>query len=139
MSGQRDGEGRMRTVQREGGTTWGARAAAEDAGLRMIIREQQAAIESLEASREQLEGLVENLLARAPFVAEKPRAGWHGLSKRELQVLELMVAGKTSREIAAELGVSFKTAVTHRANLMAKLKVHETASAVREALRRGLV
>ena len=62
-----------------------------------------------------------------------------GLSKREHQVLSLIVAGKSSKEIAAELGISFKTAVTHRASIMSKLDVHEIASVVREAIRRGLV
>src|SRR5436190_6383828 len=61
------------------------------------------------------------------------------LSKREHQVLTLIVAGKSSKEIAAELGISFKTAVTHRASIMSKLEVHEIASVVREAIRRGLV
>jgi len=61
------------------------------------------------------------------------------LSKRERQVLALIVEGKSSKEIAAELGISFKTAVTHRASIMGKLDVHEIASVVREAIRRGLV
>jgi DNA-binding NarL/FixJ family response regulator len=60
------------------------------------------------------------------------------LSKRERQVLALIVAGKSSKQIAAELGISFKTAVTHRASIMAKMGVHEIASVVREAIRRGL-
>jgi DNA-binding CsgD family transcriptional regulator len=63
----------------------------------------------------------------------------YALSKRERQVLSLIVAGKSSKEIAAELGISFKTAVTHRASIMGKLDVHEIASVVREAIRRGLV
>jgi DNA-binding CsgD family transcriptional regulator len=61
------------------------------------------------------------------------------LSKRERQVLGLIVAGKSSKEIAAELGISFRTAVTHRASIMGKLDVHEIASVVREAILRGLV
>ncbi len=61
------------------------------------------------------------------------------LSKREQQVLVLIVAGKSSKEIAAELGISFRTAVTHRASIMGKLDVHEIASVVREAIHRGLV
>src|SRR5207248_5125220 len=51
----------------------------------------------------------------------------HVLSKREQQVLELIVAGKSSKQIAAQLGISFKTAVTHRASIMSKLDVHEIA------------
>jgi DNA-binding CsgD family transcriptional regulator len=60
------------------------------------------------------------------------------LSKRELQVLALIVAGRSSKQIAVELGISFKTAVTHRASIMSKMEVHEIASVVREAIRRGL-
>jgi DNA-binding NarL/FixJ family response regulator len=72
----------------------------------------------------------------------REKAGNHtgqDLSKREHQVLHLIVAGKTSKEIAHELGISFKTAVTHRASIMSKLDVHEIASVVREAIHRGLV
>jgi DNA-binding CsgD family transcriptional regulator len=61
------------------------------------------------------------------------------LSKRERQVLALIVAGRSSKQVAAELGISFKTAVTHRASIMSKMEVHEIASVVREAIRRGLV
>jgi len=64
--------------------------------------------------------------------------GYDQLSKRERQVLNLIVAGKSSKQIAAELGISFKTAVTHRASIMGKMDVHEIASVVREAIRRGL-
>jgi DNA-binding NarL/FixJ family response regulator len=106
----------------------------------------------LESSRRELETVVEHLLisrrnanARAP-IQDGVRAGHAGiaaprssLSKRETEVLRLMVEGKTSREIAADLGISFKTAVTHRASIMSKMDVHETASVVREAIRRGLV
>ena len=61
------------------------------------------------------------------------------LSRREREVLHLIVGGKTSKQIAAELGISFKTAVTHRSSIMSKLDVHEIASVVREAIRRELV
>jgi DNA-binding CsgD family transcriptional regulator len=62
-----------------------------------------------------------------------------GLSRREFEVLHLIVGGKSSKEVAAALGISFKTAVTHRASIMSKLGVHEIASVVREAIHRGLV
>jgi len=67
-----------------------------------------------------------------------PQPEYDPLSKRERQVLALIVAGKSSKQIAAQLGISFKTAVTHRASIMGKMGVHEIASVVREALRRGL-
>ena len=69
----------------------------------------------------------------------QPTSDGKGLSRREREVLSLMVDGKSSKEIAATLGISFKTAVTHRASIMGKLNVHELASVVREAIRRGLV
>jgi DNA-binding CsgD family transcriptional regulator len=71
--------------------------------------------------------------------AKPAQAAGQRLSKREREVLSLMVGGRSSKEIAAALGISFKTAVTHRASIMSKLDVHEIASVVREAIRRGLV
>jgi DNA-binding NarL/FixJ family response regulator len=61
------------------------------------------------------------------------------LSGRERQVLQLVGEGKSTKEVAAQLGVSVKTAESHRARLMRKLDIHETASLVRYAIRRGLI
>lgn len=61
------------------------------------------------------------------------------LSPRERQVLQLIAEGNTTRQLAARLGISVKTAETHRSRLMEKLDVHETAGLVRYAVRRGLV
>jgi len=61
------------------------------------------------------------------------------LSPRERQVIQLIVEGKSTREIAVLLGICAKTAESHRARLMQKLDIHETASLVRYAIRRGLV
>ena len=61
------------------------------------------------------------------------------LSPRETQVLTLVAEGKSTREVAALLGISYKTADSHRTRLMEKLDVHETASLVRCAIRLGLV
>jgi DNA-binding NarL/FixJ family response regulator len=61
------------------------------------------------------------------------------LSARERQVIQLIVEGKSTREIAVLLGICAKTAESHRARLMQKLDIHETASLVRYAIRRGLV
>ncbi|HEY2013560.1 MAG TPA: LuxR C-terminal-related transcriptional regulator [Bryobacteraceae bacterium] len=112
----------------------------EELALHSVILAQQAAIEGLEASRRELESIVEHLLSATHRIPNRETTdGGNSLSKRETEVLALMVAGKTSKEIAAQLGISFKTAVTHRANIMSKMNVHETASVVREAIRRGLV
>src|SRR4029077_8011394 len=61
------------------------------------------------------------------------------LSGRERQVLQLVGEGKSTKDIAAQLGISVKTAESHRARLMKKLDIHETASLVRYAIRHGLV
>jgi DNA-binding NarL/FixJ family response regulator len=61
------------------------------------------------------------------------------LSPRELQVLKLIAEGNTTREIADQLQLTVKTAESYRTALMGKLDIHETASLVRYAVRRGLV
>jgi DNA-binding NarL/FixJ family response regulator len=61
------------------------------------------------------------------------------LSPREREVLQLVAEGKTTKEVAQILGVSVKTADSHRSRLMEKLEIHETATLVRYAVRRGLV
>ncbi len=61
------------------------------------------------------------------------------LTSREAQVLTLIAEGKSTKETAAILGISYKTADSHRTRLMEKLDVHETASLVRYAIRLGLV
>jgi DNA-binding NarL/FixJ family response regulator len=58
---------------------------------------------------------------------------------RELQVLQLICDGCTSKEIAAQLKISFKTASTHRANLMEKVGVHSSIALFRWALTSGFV
>lgn len=61
------------------------------------------------------------------------------LTPRERQVLQLIAEGRTTKETAAMLDVSVKTAETHRTNLMVKLDIHSTAGLVRYAIRRGLL
>ncbi len=57
-----------------------------------------------------------------------------GLSKRESEVLSLIVSGLSNREIAAELCISRKTVETHRTRIMRKLGTHRTADLVKNAL-----
>lgn len=61
------------------------------------------------------------------------------LTQREKQVFKLLAEGKTSRDIAKYLGISLKTAMTHRANTMTKLALHSRAELIRYAIRRGLL
>jgi two-component system response regulator NreC len=61
------------------------------------------------------------------------------LSMRQREVLQLIAEGKNVKEIAIILGISAKTAESHRTSLMRKLHVHEVAGLVRYAVREGLV
>jgi DNA-binding NarL/FixJ family response regulator len=61
------------------------------------------------------------------------------LSPREREVLQLVAEGKTTKEVAAILGISVKTAESHRMRIMSKLDIHETAGLVRYAIRRGFI
>ena len=61
------------------------------------------------------------------------------LSARELEVLQLIVNGKSNKEIAAVLGLSANTIAVHRANIMQALDIHNTAELVVYAIRHGLV
>ncbi len=62
-----------------------------------------------------------------------------GLSTRELEILQLIVEGKSNKEAAAHLGLSANTVAVHRANIMETLHVHKTAELVVYAIRNGLV
>jgi len=61
------------------------------------------------------------------------------LGVQERRVLRLIAEGKTTKEIADLLGISYKTAECHRLRLMQKLQVHSTAEVVRYAVRCGLI
>ena len=60
------------------------------------------------------------------------------LTSREREIIQRIAEGQTTKEIAADLGLGVKTVESHRINLMRKLDIHETATLVRYAIRRGL-
>jgi two-component system, NarL family, response regulator NreC len=74
---------------------------------------------------------------------EKARAAtvdrYETLTPRERAVLHLAAEGHTNAEVATRLGISARTAETHRSNLMHKLDLHTQADLIRYALRRGIV
>jgi DNA-binding NarL/FixJ family response regulator len=61
------------------------------------------------------------------------------LTQRELEVLQMIVDGKSNKEIAAILDLSANTIAVHRANIMNSLGIHKTAELVVYAIRAGLV
>jgi DNA-binding NarL/FixJ family response regulator len=63
----------------------------------------------------------------------------HGLTARELEVLQLICSGLSNRDIAARLELSVNTVAVHRANIMNTLGVHKAAELVAYAIQNGLV
>ena len=61
------------------------------------------------------------------------------LTQRELQILQMIVDGKSNKEIASTLELSANTVAVHRANMMDTLGIHKTAELVVYAIRNGLV
>jgi DNA-binding NarL/FixJ family response regulator len=113
------------------------------AGVRGYVLKSQATSDLIRAVHEVYQGtiylspgvsraLVEAYLAKTELPPDP-------LTPRERQVLQLVAEGKTTKEVAGVLGVSVKTAESHRTRLMEKLDVHETASLVRYAIRTGLI
>jgi DNA-binding NarL/FixJ family response regulator len=62
----------------------------------------------------------------------------HSLTTREREVVQLLAEGKSSKEVAAALAISVKTAETHRANVMRKLSLHSVSDLVRYAIRNNI-
>jgi DNA-binding NarL/FixJ family response regulator len=72
-----------------------------------------------------------------PAVLKGERAS--GLTNREVEILRLIVGGKSNKEIAVDLGLSVNTVAVHRANIMENLGIHNTAELVVYAIKNGLV
>jgi DNA-binding NarL/FixJ family response regulator len=113
------------------------------AGIRGLVQK-TSEVDDLVAAIERVRaGGVYMSAAASRCVAEAYRARTEEpsdpLSPRERQVLQLIAEGKPRRDIAATLGVSVKTAESHRANIMRKLGIRQTAGLVRYALRRGQI
>jgi len=84
-------------------------------------------------------GMVAGLLQRMGRNGPDQQAASHSLSDRELDVLRLLVAGKTNREIAQDLVVSMSTVKTHVEHVIAKLGVADRTQAAVKATRLGIV
>lgn len=61
------------------------------------------------------------------------------LTPREREVLQLIAEGKSTKQVAEVLGITVKTAESHRSRIMFKLEIHEKAGLVRYAIKRGLI
>jgi DNA-binding NarL/FixJ family response regulator len=112
------------------------------AGVRGYVLKAQAASDLIDAIRQVLNGAVYLSPEISEVVIEaltRPVSSVDPLTGRERQVLQLVAEGRTTKAIASALGVSAKTAESHRSRIMRKLDIHATAGLVRYAVRRGLV
>ena len=83
--------------------------------------------------------IAQHLVSALAHPLEKRGLGRSLLTAREREVLQLIAEGLSSKEVGATLGVSTRTAETHRTSLMNKLGVHKVAGLVRFAIREGYV
>lgn len=111
---------------------------ALDAGARGYILKNAVDVELVTAVRKVAAGetVLDPQVAR-PKVLKGERE--YGLTVRELEILQLIVDGKSNKEIAAQLDLSANTVAVHRANIMDALGIHKTAELVVYAIRNGLV
>jgi two-component system response regulator NreC len=118
---------------------------AMKAGIKGYVLKSEAATALVEAIREAYKGVMYMSPGIARFAVDSALLKTRGeetpeiLSPRELQVLQLIAEGNTTRAIAEQLKLTVKTAESYRTGLMAKLDIHDTAGLVRYAVRRGLV
>ena len=118
-------------------------SAALRAGVRGYVLKTQAADELLDAIRTVSTGgtylspKVSRMVVSA-YVSGTDSAA-DPLTARERIVLQLIAEGRTTKDVAATLNLTVKTAESYRARLMEKLDIHDTAGLVRYAIRRGVI
>jgi DNA-binding NarL/FixJ family response regulator len=77
--------------------------------------------------------------SRKSIARGSPTKSGNQLSSREVEVLQLIAEGKPNKQVAAELGISFKTVDKHRQHLMSKLDIHDVAGLTRYAIAEGII
>jgi two-component system response regulator NreC len=116
---------------------------ALEAGMKGYVLKSQVASDLLRAIQQVSRGefYLSPGISRSVIEAYRSRSNRSAdpLTTRERQVLQLIAEGKSTKDAASLLGISVKTAESHRMRLMQKLDIHETASLVRYAVRRGLI
>jgi DNA-binding NarL/FixJ family response regulator len=112
--------------------------ASFDAGARGYLLKNAMDLELVAAVKQVAAGgqVLDPRLGTVENLARQPRPV---LTARELEVLQLVVDGKSNKEIAGILGLSANTVAVHRANVMQTLGIHNTAELVLYAIRQGLV
>jgi two-component system response regulator NreC len=117
---------------------------ALDAGVKGYVLKNQVANDLLLAIRQVSRGQVYlspgvSGAVMEAYQSKSEKSRKNPLTLRERQVLQLIAEGKSTKDVASLLGISVKTAESHRTRLMQKLDIHETASLVLYAVRHGIV
>ena len=120
-----------------------------EAGVRAYIMKSDAdkdlvsAVEALANHRSFFTSRAADMLLdgfRRPNAAPDPQSLLRSrLTSREREIVQLLAEGKSSKEVAVTLGISVKTAETHRANIMRKLELHSVSELVRYAVRNQIL
>lgn len=112
-------------------------ARSKEAGASGYLLKNALDLELVQAVKQVTEGgwLQDPRLAQAGAAT----TGKRPLTTRELEVLQMIVAGQSNKDIAATLQLSVNTVAVHRANIMDAIEVHNTADLVVYAIRHGLV
>jgi len=82
--------------------------------------------------------VLEGYLDKSPRESSSPE-GSSSLTDRQREIVQLLAEGKSSKEVASALGLSVKTAETHRANIMRRLDCHSVTALVRYAIRNHII
>ena len=83
--------------------------------------------------------VLEGYLDKNPKETASPEGGRIRLTSRQKEIVQLLAEGKSSKEVASALGLSVKTAETHRANIMRRLDCHSVTALVRYAIRNHII
>lgn len=115
----------------------GSFAATNERRFSQLLAQHGTALERYSAALQGIHSLVALGNGTGKDPGAFPSNNQYKLTNRERDVLLLLVAGHSTKQVARDIGISFKTVASHRHHIMMKMNVHETASMVRKALFAG--
>ncbi len=105
------------------------------------VRDMVAAVEALCQHKPFFTSTVSEMVFRNVLKSSKPDDSLPGdrLTQREREIIQLLAEGKSNKEVAAILGISIKTAETHRRNVLGKLNLHSISDLIHYAIRNKII
>ena len=101
--------------------------------------ELEFAIQAVTSGETYLSPKVSKQIVQSYVKPPEPETGLGALSPRQQEILKAIAGGRTTKQIAYDLGLSIKTIETHRAQIMERLDIHDVAGLVRFSIRIGLI